>query len=63
MATFIELHLMDGSNETILINIDRIKSIYRLNGTTYVYVGESAYKVKESYEDIRRNIITGGEHR
>lgn len=59
MATFIELHLMDGSNETILINVDRIKSIYRYKGITYVYVGETAYKVKENYEDIRRNIIGG----
>lgn len=55
---FIELHLL-SDNEKILINIDRIKSIYRLNGTTYVYVGESAYKVKESYEDMRRIIFHG----
>ena len=50
---------MDGSNETILINIDRVKSIYSYKGITHVYVGEVEYKVKESYEDIRRNIIGG----
>jgi hypothetical protein len=59
MATFIELHLMDGSNETIMINIDRVKSIYSYKGITRVYVGEVEYKVKESYDDIRRNIIGG----
>lgn len=57
MATFIELHLMDGSNETIMINIDRVKSIYSYEGITRVYVGEVEYKVKESYENIYRQIV------
>jgi hypothetical protein len=58
MATFIELHLLDD-DEKIIINVDRIKSVYRWKGITYVYIGETAYKVKESYNDIRRNIIGG----
>lgn len=57
MATFIELHLMDGSNETIMINIDRVKSIYSYKGITRVYVGEVEYKVKESYENMYRQIF------
>ncbi len=57
MATFIELHLLDD-DEKIIINMDRIKSVYRWKGITYVYIGETAYKVKESYEDMRRIIFS-----
>ena len=55
---FIELHLLDDG-EKIMINMDRIKSVYRIKGITYVYIDDVAYKVKESYEDIHRNIIFG----
>lgn len=57
MATFIELHLLDD-DEKIIINMDRIRSVYRWKGITYVYIGETAYKVKESYEDMRRIIFS-----
>ena len=53
---FIELHLLDG-DEKIMINMDRIKSIYRYKGITHVYVGEIEYKVKESYENMYRQIF------
>ena len=56
---FIELHLL-SDNEKILVNIDRIKSIYRYKGETHVSMGEVSFRVKESYEDIRRNILMGG---
>ena len=48
---FIELHLYDN-NEKIIININRINSIYKTGETTYVYIGEVLYRVKESYDDI-----------
>lgn len=52
---FIELHLSDN-NEKIMLNIDRINSIYQIKGTTNIYAGEVVYQVKESYEDIEKGI-------
>lgn len=48
---FIELHLIEN-DEKILLNIDRIQSIYQTKGATHIYTGEIIYQVKESYEDI-----------
>lgn len=48
---FIELHLLDN-NEKIMLNIDRINSVYQEENTANVYIGEVIYKVKESYENI-----------
>jgi hypothetical protein len=52
---FIELHLSDN-NEKIMLNINRINSIYQTNGKTNIYAGEVVYRVKESYEDIAKCI-------
>ena len=51
MAKFIVLHLSDN-DEKIILNIDRINSIYQEEKTVNVYIGEVVYRVKESYEDI-----------
>lgn len=48
---FIELHLYDN-NEKIIMNINRINSIYKIGKTTNIYIGEVVYRVKESYDDI-----------
>lgn len=48
---FIELHLSDY-NEKIMININRINSIYKIGEITIVCIGEVVYRVKESYDDI-----------
>ena len=47
---FLELTLSDN-NAKILININRINSIYQ-KGITNIYVGEVVYQVRESYEEI-----------
>ena len=49
---FLELHLLDN-DEKIILNINRINSIYQKNGATYIYAGEVTYRVKESYEHIK----------
>ena len=48
---FLQLQLKNN-NEKILINIDKIISIYQIKGITNVYVGEVVYEVKEKYEEI-----------
>ena len=48
---FIELHLLDN-DEKIMLNINRINSIYQMYGTANIYTGEVIYRVKENYEDI-----------
>lgn len=48
---FLQLQLKNN-NEKILINIDKIISIYQIKGTTNVYAGEVVYEVKEKYEEI-----------
>ena len=48
---FLELHLLDN-DEKIMLNIDRINSIYQTNGKAEIYVEEVVYRVKESYEKI-----------
>lgn len=52
---FLELHLSDN-NEKIMLNINRINSIYQTNGKVEIYTGEVVYRVKESYEDIAKII-------
>lgn len=52
---FLELHL-SSNNEKIMVNINRINSIYQEKGKVYIYVGEIVYKVKENYEDIAKSI-------
>ena len=47
---FLELTLSDN-NAKIIININRINSIYQ-KGITNIYVGEVVYQVCESYEEI-----------
>jgi hypothetical protein len=53
--SFLELHLSDN-NEKIMLNINRINSIYQTNGKVEIYTGEVVYRVKESYEDIAKCI-------
>ena len=52
---FLELHLSDN-NEKIMLNIDRINSIYQIKGATNIYAGEVVYQVKESYAQIVESI-------
>lgn len=52
---FLELHLSDN-NEKIMLNINRINSIYQTNEKTNIYVGDVVYQVKESYEQIKEAI-------
>ena len=52
---FFELHLLDN-NEKIMLNINRINSIYEANGKANIYVEEVVYRVKESYEEVRAAI-------
>ena len=52
---FLELHLSEN-DEKIMLNIDRINSIYQTNGKTDIYVGEVVYRVKENYEQIKESI-------
>lgn len=54
---FLELHLLDDG-EKIMLNINRINSIFQTNGITNIYAGEDVYRVKESYEDIVKLIET-----
>lgn len=51
MLMFIELHLSDN-NEKIMLNINRINSIYQTNGKTNIFIDQIVYRVKESYDDI-----------
>jgi hypothetical protein len=48
---FLELHIFEN-DEKIMLNINRIQSIYQEKAATYIYIGEVAYRVKESYEDV-----------
>ena len=50
---FIELHLAENDKK-IMLNIDRINSIFQMNEGATVYAGEVFYRVKESYEDIAK---------
>ena len=52
---FLELHLLDN-DEKIMLNINRINSVYQTNEATYIYVGEVTYRVKENYEHIKELI-------
>lgn len=48
---FVELHLLDN-NEKVMLNINRINSIYQINGKVTIYDEEVVYRVKESYEEV-----------
>ena len=52
---FFELHLSEN-NEKIMLNINRINSIYQTKDVVYIYTGDVVYRVKESYEDIAKCI-------
>lgn len=52
---FLELHLSEN-NEKIMLNINRINSIYQTKDVVYIYTGDVVYRVKESYEDIAKCI-------
>ena len=59
---FIELHKAED-NEKIMLNIDKIQSICQRKGETYIYIGLSIFKVKESYENIAKCINRYNEYR
>lgn len=48
---FLELTL-SNNNSKMLVNINRINSIYQTSETTNLYVGEVVYQVSENYEEI-----------
>lgn len=48
---FLQLTL-SSNNSKILVNINRINSIYQTNETTNLYIGEVVYQVSENYEEI-----------
>lgn len=48
---FLELHKAEN-DEKIMLNLDKIQSIYQEKEATYIYIGQIVYRVKESYEDI-----------
>jgi len=52
---FLELHLLDN-DEKIMVNINRINTIYQIKGTTNIYIGEVVYRIKENYEQIKESI-------
>ena len=52
---FLELHSSDN-NEKIMVNIDRIDTIYQIGKITSIYIGGIIYHVKESYEQIEEAI-------
>ena len=52
---FIELHLSEN-NEKIMLNINRINSIYQTKEVIYIYTGDVVYRVKENYEQIKELI-------
>jgi len=54
---FIQLHLSEN-DEKIMLNINRINSIYQTEKVVYIYTGDVVYRVKESYEDIVESIQT-----
>lgn len=56
---FLELHLFENlfeDDEKILLNINKIQCIGQSKGITYIDVGDSIYRVKESYEDVIKAI-------
>lgn len=52
---FLELHLFED-DEKILLNINKIQSIYQKEEATYIYIGEVVYRIKENYEDVIKAI-------
>lgn len=48
---FLELHLLDDNTKTLL-NIQKIQCIGQAKGITYIVIGDSILRVKESYEDV-----------
>jgi hypothetical protein len=59
---FLELHLEENDSK-IMLNIDKIKSIYQERKGVSIYIGEIVYRVKESYEDIAKCIDKYYEYR
>ena len=48
---FLELHRAED-NKKVLFNVSNINTIYEDTTDVYIYVGEIAYRVKESYSEI-----------
>ena len=48
---FLELHRSED-NKKVLFNVNNINTIYEDTTDVYIYVGEIAYRVKESYSEI-----------
>ena len=48
---FLKLHKAEN-DEKIMLNLDKIQSIYQEKAATYIYIGQIVYRVKESYEEI-----------
>ena len=48
---FLELHRAED-NKKVLFNVNNINTIYEDTTDVYIYVGEIAYRVKESYSEI-----------
>ncbi len=53
---FIKLH-NSINNESILINLDNVNSIYPIKKGTEIHVGDVCYQVKENYDEIEDCII------
>ena len=48
---FIELHMLDD-NEKMLMNINKIQSLGQMEGIVCIDVGDSIFRVRESYDQI-----------
>ena len=48
---FLELHRAED-NKKVLFNVSNINTIYEGTTDAYIYVGDVAYRVKESYSEI-----------
>ena len=49
---FIELHRFEDDKK-VMFNINNINTIYEDTTDVYIYVGEIAYRVKETYAQIK----------
>lgn len=50
---FIELHMLEDDKK-IMINVNKIQCIVHHEGVMVVDVGDCIFRVKESYEQIRK---------
>ena len=48
---FLELHRAED-NKKVLFNVNNINTIYEDTTDVYIYIGEIAYRVEESYSEI-----------